>query len=88
MAPISPRTSRWDTCLPGNRPANVSLGIADGSKRDILDIVAVNVRTEIAFGLFSDGCTSLFWRTPGRIFLAQNWDVREIIDRTPISSSC
>lgn len=50
-------------------------GIADGSKRDILDIVAINVRTEIAFGLMTDGCTSLFWDTPGNVFLGQNWDV-------------
>ncbi|TVY81231.1 Acyl-coenzyme A:6-aminopenicillanic-acid-acyltransferase 40 kDa form [Lachnellula suecica] len=49
-------------------------GIADGSKRDLLDIVAINVRTEIAFGLFSDGCTSLFWHTSNHEFLAQNWD--------------
>ena len=55
--------------------ANRYLGIADGSKREILDIVAINVRTEIAFGLFSDGCTSLFWRTPENVFLGQNWDV-------------
>jgi isopenicillin-N N-acyltransferase-like protein len=50
-------------------------GIADGSQRDILDIIALNVRTEIAFGLFSDGCTSLFWKTPTHTFLGQNWDV-------------
>lgn len=52
-------------------------GIADGSKTDVLDIVAINVRTEIAFGLFSDGCTSLFWETPDNIFLGQNWDWME-----------
>jgi isopenicillin-N N-acyltransferase-like protein len=50
-------------------------GIADGSKRNIHDIVALNVRTEIAFGLMTDGCTSLFWETPENIFLGQNWDV-------------
>lgn len=50
-------------------------GIADGSKRDILDIIAINVRTEIAFGLFSDGCTSLYWKTEKRALLGQNWDV-------------
>lgn len=61
---------------------NMLLGIADGSKRDILDIVAINVRTEIAFGLFSDGCTSLFWRTNSHTFLAQNWDVCESIDQS------
>lgn len=50
-------------------------GIADGSKRGILDIVAIIARPEIAFGLFSDGYTSLFWDTPGTIFLVQNQDI-------------
>lgn len=50
-------------------------GIADGAQRDILDIIALNVRTEIAFGQFSDGCTSLYWRDERYAFLGQNWDV-------------
>jgi isopenicillin-N N-acyltransferase like protein len=49
-------------------------GIADGAERDILDIVALNVRTEIAFGLFSDGCTSLSWHGEKGSLLGQNWD--------------
>ncbi|KAF2634638.1 peptidase C45 acyl-coenzyme A:6-aminopenicillanic acid acyl-transferas-like protein [Massarina eburnea CBS 473.64] len=49
-------------------------GIADGSGRELLDIVAINVRTEINFGLFSDGCTALAWGTENRAWLAQNWD--------------
>ncbi|KAI9376125.1 AAT-domain-containing protein [Aspergillus egyptiacus] len=49
-------------------------GIAEGSGHSILDIVALNVRTEIAFGCFSDGCTSLAWQTDNHSFLAQNWD--------------
>ncbi|KAG7085807.1 hypothetical protein E1B28_003346 [Marasmius oreades] len=51
-------------------------GIAEGAGLDILDIVALNARSEIALGLFSDGCTSLGWKIPstGQIFLAQNWD--------------
>ncbi|KAH6674726.1 acyl-coenzyme A:6-aminopenicillanic acid acyl-transferase-domain-containing protein [Halenospora varia] len=49
-------------------------GIAEGSKRSVEDIVAINCRTEIAFGLFSDGCTSLFWETEGACLLGQNWD--------------
>ncbi|KAH7374377.1 peptidase C45 acyl-coenzyme A:6-aminopenicillanic acid acyl-transferase-like protein [Pyrenochaeta sp. MPI-SDFR-AT-0127] len=49
-------------------------GIADGSGRELLDIVALNVRTEINFGLFSDGCTALAWHTEKRAWLAQNWD--------------
>jgi len=52
-------------------------GIADGSNRDILDIIAINVRTEIAFGLFSDGCTSIYWKTEKRALLGQNWDWME-----------
>lgn len=50
-------------------------GIADGAGKGLLDIVAINVRTEINFGLFSDGCTSLSWHTEKRAWLAQNWDV-------------
>ncbi|KAF1941929.1 peptidase C45 acyl-coenzyme A:6-aminopenicillanic acid acyl-transferas-like protein [Clathrospora elynae] len=49
-------------------------GIADGSGRELLEIVALNVRTEINFGLFSDGCTALAWHTEKRAWLAQNWD--------------
>ncbi|KAF2269990.1 peptidase C45 acyl-coenzyme A:6-aminopenicillanic acid acyl-transferas-like protein [Lojkania enalia] len=49
-------------------------GIADGAGKELLDIVALNVRTEINFGLFSDGCTSLAWHTANHAFLGQNWD--------------
>ncbi|KAF1847513.1 peptidase C45 acyl-coenzyme A:6-aminopenicillanic acid acyl-transferas-like protein [Cucurbitaria berberidis CBS 394.84] len=49
-------------------------GIAAGANKDLLDIVALNVRSEIAFGLFSDGCTALAWHTEKRAWLAQNWD--------------
>jgi hypothetical protein len=49
--------------------------VAAGSDRSILDIVALNVRTEIAFGRFSDGCTALAWHTEKRAYLGQNWDV-------------
>lgn len=43
----------------------------------ISDIIACNVRTEIAFGCFNDGCTALSWRTDDASFLAQNWDWME-----------
>lgn len=49
-------------------------GVADGAERDLLDIVALNVRTEIAFGQFSDGCTSLSWHGEKGAKLGQNWD--------------
>lgn len=50
-------------------------GIAKGAELDILDIVALNCRSEIALGLFSDGCSSLGWKfKEGSTLLAQNWD--------------
>ena len=47
-------------------------GIADGAGVEFLDIVALNVRTEISMGLLSDGCTALYCQESG--VLAQNWD--------------
>lgn len=65
-------------------------GLADGAGVDFLDVLALNVRTEIMFGLFtdprgddgkaledipSDGCTSLgFVDDLGDSYIAQNWD--------------
>ncbi|OIW31233.1 isopenicillin-N N-acyltransferase [Coniochaeta ligniaria NRRL 30616] len=49
-------------------------GIAAGAEVDFEDILALNVRTEIAYGMFSDGCTSIAWKAQGTSFLAQNWD--------------
>ena len=42
-----------------------------------LFILALNVRTEIAYGLARDGCTAIFWKTETSSFLAQNWDWQE-----------
>lgn len=55
-------------------------GVGDGAGVEFEDVLALNVRTEIAYGLFSDGgCTALSWRDlnggEGASFLAQNWDV-------------
>jgi isopenicillin-N N-acyltransferase-like protein len=53
-------------------------GVAQGAGVEYADILALNVRTEIAFGAFSDGCTALSWRDlkseKGNSVLAQNWD--------------
>jgi isopenicillin-N N-acyltransferase-like protein len=49
-------------------------GVADGSGNDLESIIALNVRTEIAYGMLSDGCTALSWKTSDSSFLAQNWD--------------
>ncbi|KAI0515135.1 peptidase C45 acyl-coenzyme A:6-aminopenicillanic acid acyl-transferase-like protein [Xylaria bambusicola] len=71
-------------------------GIAEGAGLTFLDILALNIRSEITFGLFtdvaagnnslasvpSDGCTSLGWLTAsGPSFLAQNWDWE--VEQTP-----
>lgn len=50
-------------------------GIAEGANLDILDVVALNSRSEIALGMFSDGCSSTGWdRKDLGVLLAQNWD--------------
>lgn len=49
-------------------------GVADGAGLDFESIVALNVRTEIAYGMLSDGCTALSWKTSDASMLAQNWD--------------
>lgn len=59
-------------------------GVADGAGVTLVDIIALNVRTEITFGLFTDqpstpvkmdGCTALSCKDDaGTSFLAQNWD--------------
>ena len=53
-------------------------GVAEGAGVDFGSILALNVRTEIAYGLAkdADGCTAFSWKTEdGASFLAQNWDV-------------
>jgi isopenicillin-N N-acyltransferase-like protein len=49
-------------------------GVAEGAGVTYEDILALNVRTEIAFGAFNDGCTALSWKSGERSILAQNWD--------------
>ena len=52
-------------------------GVADGADVPYLSILALNVRTEIAYGLARDGCTAISWKTDTSSFLAQNWDWQE-----------
>ncbi|PYH93632.1 acyl-CoA:6-aminopenicillanic-acid-acyltransferase [Aspergillus ellipticus CBS 707.79] len=57
-------------------------GIADGAGVHILDIVTLNCRSEITFGKFTDGCTSLSWkRSDDCRILAQNWDFAPGVQR-------
>src|SRR5947209_19922885 len=50
-------------------------GLAEGAEVDFESVLALNVRTEIAYGMFNDGCTAFSWREGEESFLAQNWDV-------------
>ncbi|KAL7423207.1 hypothetical protein Q5752_002507 [Cryptotrichosporon argae] len=57
-------------------------GIADGAGEELLDIIALNARSEIALTsrqpLPVDGCSSLSWRgADGTQWLGQNWDWKE-----------
>ncbi|KAJ9493631.1 hypothetical protein LTR99_000222 [Exophiala xenobiotica] len=56
-------------------------GVADGAGTDLDSIIALNVRTEIAYGMLSDGCTAFTWKTSDESFIGQNWDWR--IEQTP-----
>ncbi|CAL5868179.1 uncharacterized protein PFLUO_LOCUS2403 [Penicillium psychrofluorescens] len=57
-------------------------GIADGAEVPLVDIMALNARSEITFGLFvetkkqvdSDGCTSMALKLAQTTFISQNWD--------------
>ena len=52
-------------------------GVADGAEVPYVSILALNVRTEIAYGMSRDGCTALYSRDDHSAFLAQNWDWQE-----------
>ena len=52
-------------------------GVADGADVSFESILALNVRTEIVYGLSKDdGCTAISWQQNHEAFLAQNWDWR------------
>ena len=55
----------------------IAVGIAKGANVSFLSILALNVRTEIAYGMSKDGCTALYWKATSSTFLAQNWDWQE-----------
>lgn len=58
--------------------------MAEGGGFEFESILALNVRTEIAYGMVTDGCTALSWKssTNGLSFLAQNWDVSLLVAST------
>ncbi|KAL8722020.1 MAG: hypothetical protein Q9225_001396 [Loekoesia sp. 1 TL-2023] len=55
----------------------VEIGLAAGADVPFSSILTLNVRTEIAFGMFLDGSTALSWKNSDTSFLAQNWDWRQ-----------
>ncbi|KAF8583524.1 AAT-domain-containing protein [Ramaria rubella] len=68
-------------------------GVAEGVNEPnvgVLDIVALNCRSEIALGKWTEGCTSLGWNVQGtspKQYLAQNWDWdREMEDNIALMS--
>lgn len=50
-------------------------GVALGAGVEYEDVLALNVRTEIAYGMQTDGCTAFAWKAgDGGSWIAQNWD--------------
>ncbi|OKL61984.1 hypothetical protein UA08_02686 [Talaromyces atroroseus] len=72
------RAATYLPALEQNEPDLVEemRGIAAGARVDFLDILALNVRSEIALTNYSDGCTSVASRNDdeSRTYVAQNWD--------------
>lgn len=66
---------QFNPCQTVQYQADTLKGVAHGAGVDVESILALNVRTEIAYGMFNDGCTALSWKSDKDSFLAQNWDV-------------
>lgn len=57
-------------------------GFSPNRQIGLLDVIALNARSEIALSKWDDGCTSIGWRLPSGIqVLAQNWDWRVSIGK-------
>ncbi|KAL2833333.1 acyl-coenzyme A:6-aminopenicillanic acid acyl-transferase-domain-containing protein [Aspergillus cavernicola] len=79
------RAATYLPALEQNEPDLVEemKGIAAGAGVEFLDILALNLRSEISLTNYSDGCTSIVTRgnnntstksAAGGVYLAQNWD--------------
>jgi len=73
---VCSNASKFEPILNRNWPHYMDemKGISEGAGIPFLSILAMNVRTEIAYGMASDGCTALSWKTESASYLAQNWD--------------
>lgn len=81
------RASKYQNSIKANYPEiwDELNGIATGSELDVLDILALNVRSEITLIDVADGCTSIAQRNSktGEVFIGQNWDwIPEIDEAT------
>jgi len=72
LLPHSIHRYRFQVIIVTNLP-----GIANGAGIPYISVLALNVRTEIAYGMSKDGCLTLFWRNEHFTFLARNWDWQE-----------
>jgi isopenicillin-N N-acyltransferase like protein len=72
------RAESYLAALEQNEPDLVDemKGIAAGAKVEFLDILTLNLRSEIALTNYSDGCTSIVSKgaTASEVYVAQNWD--------------
>jgi hypothetical protein len=77
---------KYQPYLQENWPQYVSEmeGVATGAGVTYPEILALNVRTEIAFGAFNDGCTALSWKSSTASILAQNWDWNTELVTSPL----
>ncbi|BEJ12964.1 hypothetical protein CspHIS471_0301380 [Cutaneotrichosporon sp. HIS471] len=73
---VEAEADKWKPFLDAKYPQYVEemQGLADATDLSLATILALNIRTEVAFGMYSDGCTSLSVHAPGTAILAQNWD--------------
>lgn len=55
-------------------------GLAEASHVPFESILALNVRTEIAYGMSADGCTAFAWKSDQAAFMGQNWDVSRHVE--------
>lgn len=70
---------RSAVCAGCYRELTPSVGIAQGAGRELLEIVMLNTRTELAYGLAPlDGCTSVWCETSTGALQGQNWDVSRL----------
>jgi isopenicillin-N N-acyltransferase-like protein len=85
---ILPEAAKYISVLKRDDPDYLEeiQGIADGAGLRVEEVIALNVRTELRFGMASAGCTSVFVNaeaTGGPTLIGQNWDWRVTVEQPP-----